>query len=65
MQTTYGRGRGMAKRTGKERKKEASRRQLMQMLACLAVFLAVFIGKGVWPTRVAQTGEQLLADYLQ
>ena len=60
MQTTYGRGRGTAKYTGKERKKETSRRQLVQMLACLAVFLTMFIGKGVWPSQVAQTGEQLL-----
>ncbi len=61
MQTTYGRGRHSAKRADRERKKEGSRRQLVQLLACLAVFLAVFIGKGVWPSEVARTGEQLLA----
>lgn len=61
MQTTYGRGGHGAKRTDRERKKEGSRRQLVQLLVCLAVFLAVFIGKGVWPSEVAQTGDQLLA----
>lgn len=61
MQATYGRGHGAAKRTGKGQKKETNRRQLVQLLACLAVFLAVFIGKGVWPSQVARTGEQLLA----
>ena len=33
---------------------------MIQLLLCLAVFLAVFIGKGVWPSKVAQSGEQLL-----
>ncbi len=61
MQTTYGRGRGAAKRTEKEREKEKGRRQLVQLLACLTVFIAVFVGKGVWPSQVARTGEQLLA----
>lgn len=61
MQTTYGRGHGGAKRTDRERKREGNRRQLMQLLVCLAVFLTVFIGKGVWPSQVARTGEQLLA----
>lgn len=41
----------------KERK---SGRQLVQLLLCLAVFLAVFIGKGIFPSKVAQTGKELL-----
>ena len=57
MQTTYGRG---GTRRDRERKGEGGRRQLMQLLVCLAVFLAVFIGKGIWPSQVARTGEQLL-----
>lgn len=56
MQTTYGR----KGNTGKRRPKEGSSRQLVQLLACLVVFLTVFIGKGVWPSQVAHTGEQLL-----
>ncbi len=61
MQTTYGRGRRNTQHKGRGQKKEESARQLVQLLLCLAVFLAVFIGKGVWPSKVAQTGEQLLA----
>lgn len=60
MQTTYGRGHGGAKRADRERKGKGNRRQLMQLLACLTVFLAVFIGKGIWPSQVARTGKQLL-----
>ena len=55
MQTNYASGRKNT--TQKDRK---SRRQLVQLLLCLAVFLVVFIGKGVFPSKVAQTGEQLL-----
>ena len=58
MQTTY--GRGGAKRRDTERKENGNRRQLMQLLACLVVFLSVFIGKGIWPSQVARTGAQLL-----
>lgn len=61
MQTSYGCGRKTVRRRGKERKRRENGRQLVQLLLCLAVFLAVFIGKGVWPSRVAQTGEQLLS----
>lgn len=59
MQTTY--GRGSTKRGEKKQKQEGGGRQLIQLLICLAVFLAVFIGKGVWPSQVAQTGQQVLA----
>lgn len=60
MQTTYGRGRGGAGRAGKQHKKQGSGRQLTQLLFCLTVFLAVFIGKGIWPSQVAQTGQEVL-----
>lgn len=43
------------------RKKTQYRPQLIRLLVCLAVFLVVFIGKEVWPSKVAATGEHLLA----
>lgn len=61
MQTTYGRRRRDVQHRGNGCKKRGGGRQLAQLLVCLAVFLAVFIGKGVWPSKVAQTGVQLLA----
>lgn len=60
MQTTYGKGYRKPERKVTERKKQKEGRQLVQLLLCLVVFLAVFIGKGVWPSKVAQTGAQLL-----
>ena len=60
MQTTYGSGRRKNKGYEAERKKQKKRRQMLQLLVCLAVFLTVFIGKGVWPATVAQTGTQVL-----
>lgn len=61
MQITYGRGRRRPEKNKEQKRGEGIRRQLMQLLFCLVIFLAVFIGKGVWPAQVAQTGEQLLA----
>lgn len=60
MQTTYGTRGRKAKENRAKRAKQQQTRQLLQLLFCLSVFLAVFIGKGVWPTTVAQTGTQLL-----
>lgn len=60
MQTTYGGTHRKPTQKGRGRKKGQDGHQLVQLLMCLAVFLAVFIGKGVWPSKVAQTGEQLL-----
>ena len=57
MKTTYGKKRG---RGGEECRVQA-RRQLTQLFVCLILFLAVFIGKEVWPSKIAKTGEQLLA----
>lgn len=45
--------------TGGERQSERVR--LVQLLACLALFLTVFIGKGVFPQRLDQLGEDILA----
>ena len=58
MKTTYGKRRN---RDRDARKKTESWRQLAQLLVCLAVFLVVFIGKEVWPSKVAETGKQLLS----
>lgn len=60
MQTTYGRGHGGTGRGGKQPKKGGGSRQLVQLLVCLAVFLAVFIGKGIWPSEMARTGGEVL-----
>ena len=60
MQTTYGTRGRKGRRHAAEQAKQTQKRQLLQMLFCLSVFLVVFIGKGVWPAKVAQTGAQLL-----
>lgn len=60
MQTTYGnRTRGPGK--ARKKRKQQGNGQLIRLLLCVAVFLAVYIGKGVWPSKVVQSGEQLLA----
>lgn len=50
-------------RTKSSKKKRAGREQarLLQLAVCLALFLTVFIGKGVFPQRAQQAGEQLLS----
>lgn len=58
---TYGRGQKNKRSRGNGGKRCGNSRQLVQLLLCLAVFLVVFIGKGVWPSKVAQTGERVLA----
>ena len=58
MQTTYGRGHRSARK--RETGKGQGNRQLIQLLVCLGVFFAVFIGKGVWPSEVAEAGEYVL-----
>ena len=58
MKTTYGRKRDKGRAA---HKKENCLRQLVQLLVCLALFLVVFIGKEVWPSKVAETGRQLLS----
>ena len=57
VKTTYGKKRDNGR---KERRKTAYLRQLTQLLVCLVDFLVVFIGKEVWPWKVAETGRQLL-----
>lgn len=64
MQTAYGRRvqRGHGSRTGGGSRSQESGEQgrLIQLLVCIALFLVVFIGKGVFPSHLAQTGSQLL-----
>lgn len=48
-----------AGRRGNEAKKEGGR-QLTQLVVCVVLFFAVFLGKGAFPERVAQVGPQLL-----
>jgi len=64
MQTAYGRRvqRGHSPRTGggSRSQESAERSRLLQLLVCVALFLVVFIGKGVFPSHLAQTGSQLL-----
>lgn len=57
VKTTYG------KKRGRNRGERGSRTrgQFVQLFVCLLLFLAVFIGKEVWPSKIAKTGEQLLA----
>ena len=47
-------GGGKGPAPGRERVRAA------QLAVCLALFLAVFIGKGVFPAKLAQTGSQVL-----
>lgn len=58
MRTTYGRRRDGGRT---KQKNEENRRQLVQLLVCLVLFLVVFVGKEVWPSKIAATGEAVLA----
>lgn len=42
-------------------KQPAERLRLVQLLICLAMFLAVFVGKGVFPEGLAHVGDEMLA----
>ena len=46
-------------RSGRDRKQEQAR--FAQLLICLALFLAVFLGKGLFPQKLGQVGEDILA----
>ena len=54
------RTRGKAKGSGEKWEKKM-RVRLIQLVVCVVLFCAVFVGKGVFPHRVEQTGGQLLA----
>lgn len=47
-------------RTQSEKKMKKTRARLSQLTVCLVLFLAVFIGKGVFPQRLSQMRGQLL-----
>lgn len=49
--------RGSEKKAGKS---SGERQRLVSLVVCLAVFLVVYIGKGVAPGQLQQTGRQLL-----
>ena len=56
--------RGRRRRAGRRPGAElgpAERRRLVQLAVCLALFLAVFVGKGVFPQRMGALREELLA----
>lgn len=61
---TYRRdGRSAPSRSGgrrSERGRGQERTRLLQLLVCLALFLAVFVGKGVFPHRLEEVRESLL-----
>ena len=51
-------------RTGRPNRKKDMQRQeqirLLQLLVCLALFLTVFIGKGVFPDKMVQVRDNIL-----
>ncbi len=59
------RGKGSAGRRRKAELGAKEARRLMQLAACLALFLAVFIGRGVFPNQTAAAGEELLSAIRQ
>lgn len=58
------RSRVASRRTGQNKGKTVlgprERRRITQLVVCLALFLAVFIGKGIFPERIADLREQVL-----
>lgn len=58
-----GRRRAYGRRTAVPEKKKAGKEQvrLIQLGLCLALFLTVFLGKGVFPQRLQAAGGQLLS----
>ena len=58
------RSRVASRKTGRSKGKTVlgprERRRITQLVVCLALFLAVFIGKGIFPERIADLREQVL-----
>ena len=58
------RSRVAGRKTGRNKGKTVlgprERRRITQLVVCLALFLAVFIGKGIFPERIADLREQVL-----
>ena len=55
---TAGRG---GRRPGRAELGPAEKRRLLQLAVCLALFLAVFVGRGVFPQRMEQLRVEILA----
>lgn len=59
---------GQSRRVGRKSTRHAAkavlgpkeRRRLLQLLTCLALFLAVFVGKGIFPEQMVQIRERVL-----
>lgn len=51
---------GRRKPSGAGRRERREQRRLIQLSVCLALFLTVFVGKGVFPARVRQVSGQVL-----
>jgi len=49
------------RRGGREASGQRERTLLVQLLVCLALFLAVFVGKGVFPDKLREVKDELLA----
>lgn len=62
LQTAEQRGRYRRRKTASERRTAGKEQvRLLQLGLCLALFLTVFLGKGVFPQRLQQSGERLLS----
>lgn len=48
-------------RSGRDRQGKQEQARFVQLLICLALFLAVFLGKGLFPQKLEQVGEDVLA----
>lgn len=59
LRVVYGQG---AKRHNKERKRreKGNEQAAIRLLICLALFLLMYIGKGIYPKQMAQNGQKLL-----
>jgi len=60
MRVRMGRGGAPSAKKSQKERGRAGGRQLLQLVACVVLFLTVFIGKGVLPEEMAQVGPQLL-----
>lgn len=57
----YQKGNGVRPRYGKRTQGGAEQIRLLQLLICLVLFLTVFIGKGIFPTKLLQVRDDILA----
>ena len=56
-----GRPQWSGRQGGRRQKRRQEQTRLLQLLVCLAIFLLVFIGKGVFPNRLVQVRDNLLS----